>query len=112
MAGLEGSIVNTAHQMALPTIGKEINHYVGNTATMYEKPEGATSLYLHAESGNFRFQLGDTESTLLFASPAAEVDDGTGSMLIPEGALWTVAAPRMVTVVGDASGSVLTYWWL
>lgn len=114
MAGLEGQRINDSSHMALVSLAKDINHLVGVTATKITKPANSayTMLVMFPESGNFRAQLGDTTGTISAATPSTSLTNGTGSWLIPEGQIFAFTAPANITVIGDGSGAVLTYYWL
>lgn len=67
-------------ELGLASLGN-FNHLIGNTATVLERPEGASSLALHVESGNFRVKLGD------YSELGAEiVTDGD----FPDDTNWTL----------------------
>lgn len=95
------------------TLGDEVNHLVGNTATLLTKPDNSVSiLYLSCEVGNFRIKNGDATGTITSATPSASVTDGSGTWKISEGEQITIAAPKDITVIGDSAESVLTYFWV
>ncbi len=43
--------------------------------------------------------------------PTAAPNTGHGSLLVPNGVLRVLSAPKLVTVVGYAATDVLAFWW-
>lgn len=104
--------VRDAMALNSATLSDEIQHLVGDTATLLEKPSSDVSaLHLFCEAGNFRVQVGDTTATIDSSDPSASVTDGTGSLKISEGSSITIASPKDLTVIGDGAGAILTYFW-
>src|SRR5690606_1945008 len=101
---------------AIP-LPEEINHVVGATVTLLERPDSSGSgpprqLVMIAESGNFRVKPGDhTDPALAATAPGASVTDGTGSLKIAEGLSLVIPSLTSITVIGDDAGAILTYFW-
>ncbi len=109
----EGQLINTAAQMGLSTIPEEINHKTnGTTAFLLEKPEGASYLILHIENESFRAKVGDHTGTLTYATPSADVTDGTGTFLLEELEIYVFTPPKKLTLVPQSLGALITYAWV
>lgn len=109
----EGQLINTAAQMGLAVIPEEINHKTGGTiAFLITKPEGVRYLILHVENESFRIKVGDHVSTLTYATPAGDVTDGTGTLLLEELELYAFTPPKNLTLVPQSAGAIVTYAWV
>jgi len=113
-----GTIPHPDAVAALP-IGGVINAVVGTAKTVLVAPKGATFLVLQSDSGDFRVRQGDhsggtgsLDSAMPAAAiPAASVSDGSAGFRIASGTKLVLPAAT-VTVVGYASGSALSYYFL
>lgn len=101
----------TAQDVGAVALPEEVNHAYGSTVALLTKPAGANLLVLVAESGSFRLKAGD-HGSLSSAAPSGSVTDGTGSLLLPQGATMTIPAPAELTVKGSAGTAILTYFWV
>lgn len=111
-ANLRGQSVPSPEALGTLPLASEINSHVGTSKLLITRPAGArTGLVLMADKGSFRVRSGDVDmpSTL---QPAASVTDGTGGLLLSEGAALVLAAPSEVSIQGYAADSVVTYYWL
>lgn len=104
--------VNSAGDLGLLSLSNNIQHVVGNTATVLIKPAGAETLVMHVESGTFRLQTGDTSAGIAATAPSDDVTDGTGSLKLGADKTFAFTAPDEVTVIGSGAGDILTYWFV
>lgn len=93
-------------------LSNEINHVYGQTATLLTRPAGGRHLVMRCEADGFRIRLGDQTATLTGAAPGADVEDGTGSLLLAAGEDLVIPAPTLITVCGSAATAILTYFWV
>lgn len=104
-------------QSGAVVLGDEINHLVGTTPLLIAASTDARQcmLVVSAERGNFRIAQGDRISAPPGEFPGASVNDGSGWMLLPEGAAIPFPMPetgRMpFSLVGFAADSVASYWF-
>lgn len=119
MSDIGGSELPTLDRAGALAISELIYHIVGTTPTYVEKPleedGGAKFLFLFADRGNWRIRTGDDYSGAMpgteFPS-ATELVNGTGGLLLREGAGLLISAPANFTVKGYAANSVLTFYWM
>lgn len=87
-----------------------VDHVVGDTATLVERPEGKTLVTITIEAGSFRIATGDQTGTI--AAPVATIDDGSGSGLLIEGTSAEInPAPASFTLAGEDADSIATLIW-
>lgn len=118
MAGREGQGAVSIEDTGALAVSNLINHKVGGvTPAVIAQPAGEfLHLVLIAEVGGWRINIGDTSATgsadLTWTIPAADVTDGTGSILMAASDTLVLPAPDSFSCVSLAATDILTYYWI
>lgn len=117
MANLHSQKIVGPEDAGAVGISDKIFHVVGADATVLIRPAGlrANMVTLMAVKGNFLVRLGALTSGDFYAGLYPTVSDltqGNGAILIPRFGSLVLPAPEKITVRGDVSDSVLTFFWL